>query len=560
MAQFYTMEEAARVLGMDPEELKEKAQKREIRAFLDGGSWQFRASDIDELARQRGMGSDPDLSLSDLEDIPGSASTSGAFDTSDDESDVSEFQLGSARPETGSQGSESVSQGSDSTSDEDILLDDQSTPVGGSSSSHIIGMEDEGGKRPSDSDVRLVPESEGQEGGHGPSDSDVQLSGEAAAASPPPPTEGVSDTGSETGSGSGSGSDSDVTLVQEEDSDSMEVFAVDASAEPKRPGDQESDSDPSGETSLRPSPFASEDDESESAADEQDSDSDFELTPSSVIDALEPESGSDFELTALDGSDEFDASAPKPSDSDVTGAEPESAGVNLGRPSDSGINLQSMGNLDESAELAPMDTDDSFEMESSNDPSATALPTKSPDPSATALPVGEQNKDIFDDTDFEVDAFDSGEDNTMQIEQTSDFDLDDDDSASEVFALDEEEVDQSAATAMGPAVLEGAGALEEIEEEGASDDEAMVGEAGWEESEDASEPVAAPAAPAGRRATGIPTEGPEWSGLWVGVLGVTAVFMMVLSFITMDVVRNLNTFHGETPVVAGLVRMIAGGE
>ena len=56
MAQFYTLEEAARVLGMDPEELKAKAQHREVRAFMDSGSWRFRVADIDELARRRGMG------------------------------------------------------------------------------------------------------------------------------------------------------------------------------------------------------------------------------------------------------------------------------------------------------------------------------------------------------------------------------------------------------------------------------------------------------------------------------------------------------------------------
>ena len=38
------------------------------------------------------------------------------------------------------------------------------------------------------------------------------------------------------------------------------------------------------------------------------SDSDFELNPSSeLIDALQPDSGSDFELSALDASDEFEA-------------------------------------------------------------------------------------------------------------------------------------------------------------------------------------------------------------------------------------------------------------
>ena len=67
MAQFYTLEEAARVLGMNAEELKSKAQSREVRAFLDGGSWRFRVVDVDELARRRGLGSDAELRLSDLE-------------------------------------------------------------------------------------------------------------------------------------------------------------------------------------------------------------------------------------------------------------------------------------------------------------------------------------------------------------------------------------------------------------------------------------------------------------------------------------------------------------
>ena len=57
MAQFYSLEEAARVLGMSAEELKSKAQSREVRAFLDGGTWRFRVVDVDELARRRGLGS-----------------------------------------------------------------------------------------------------------------------------------------------------------------------------------------------------------------------------------------------------------------------------------------------------------------------------------------------------------------------------------------------------------------------------------------------------------------------------------------------------------------------
>ena len=73
MAQFYTLEEAARVLGLSPEDLKSKAQTREVRAFLDGGSWRFRVVDMDELARRRGLGSDAELRLSDLECPPPAA-------------------------------------------------------------------------------------------------------------------------------------------------------------------------------------------------------------------------------------------------------------------------------------------------------------------------------------------------------------------------------------------------------------------------------------------------------------------------------------------------------
>ncbi len=137
MAQFYTLEEAARVLGMSAEELKTKAQAREVRAFLDGGSWRFRVVDIDELARRRGLGSDAELRLSDLE-VPAAGTGSSA-----DDLDLSEFHLGVAKPDLGAEtmhfGKAGASEGS---SEHDILLDDLSlppNPVTGSSSV-IIGV------------------------------------------------------------------------------------------------------------------------------------------------------------------------------------------------------------------------------------------------------------------------------------------------------------------------------------------------------------------------------------------------------------------------------------
>ena len=98
MAQFYTLEEAARVLGMSAEELKSKAQSREVRAFLDGGTWRFRVVDVDELARRRGLGSDAELRLSDLE-VPAGKSDSGEVQ----DLDLSEFQLGVAKPDLGAE-------------------------------------------------------------------------------------------------------------------------------------------------------------------------------------------------------------------------------------------------------------------------------------------------------------------------------------------------------------------------------------------------------------------------------------------------------------------------
>src|SRR5262249_34526058 len=162
MAQFYTLEEAARVLGMSPDELKAKAQQREVRAFLDGGSWRFRVVDVDELARRRGMGSDAELRLSDLE-IPTSKSSSASG------VDLSEFQMGVVNPDLGAPTMDI--QADDSGSDHDILLDDLSVPPGPAtqSSSVIIGMASSG-KLPSDSDVRLVPDNTR---GVRPSDSDV---------------------------------------------------------------------------------------------------------------------------------------------------------------------------------------------------------------------------------------------------------------------------------------------------------------------------------------------------------------------------------------------------
>jgi hypothetical protein len=562
MAQFYTLEEAARVLGMDPEELKTEAQHRKVRAFLDGGTWRFRVGDVDELARRRGMGSDAELPLSDLDLPPVIAEESSS---SIDEIDLSEFQLGVANPDLGAVSTEVAPQKSPASDsgDQDMLIDDLSLPpTTMTSSSVIIGMQTTGGRMPSDSDVRLIPDNTSGSGSRA-SDSDVRLApaefkpkgdSDVKPAKPKSKTPGDSDvTLRQPG-------DSDVTLVAGDSSsqDSLFVAPVGLSDTAVRQSPQSGSSSGSGSSAEAAIPGF-----------DSDADSDFDLTPSSIEDALAPDSGSDFELTALEGSDEFEATPlAGPSDSDVTAADPGFSGINLSRPSDSGINLQMASGLGlggaESIELAPLS--------GSNIKPVPAPPGK-PKPSLAQTPPpsrkppegkgkGKPEKDIFDDTDFEVDALDSdhdSEDRTMQLEAQSDFELEDADTGSEVFAIDEEDVDQNAATALGPAGSSGSRGAVSGDEEDAFGGAAVAdeGSSGWDvESE------AAPAAPvAGRVPQPQVLAGAgasaEWGGLWVGMLGFATLLMLFLTFVSLDLVRNLYDFRGDSPA-SGIVKTLAG--
>jgi hypothetical protein len=551
--QFYTLDEAARVLGMDPEELKAEAQQRKVRAFLDGGTWRFRVGDIDEVARRRGMGSDAELPLSDL-DLP----PVGLEEPSIDEIDLSEFQLGVANPDLGAPSVAATSESpppSDS-GDQEMLIDDLSLPpTTMTSSSVIIGMQTSGGRMPSDSDVRLIPDNTSGSGSR-PSDSDVRL---APAAFKPASDSDVTPAKPKPKSPG----DSDVTLRQPGDSD-VTLIAGDSSVQDSlfvAPGGL-------GDTAVRKSPLSGSGSGSSAEVTpgfDSDSDSDFDLTPSSIEDALGPDSGSDFELSALEGSDEFEATPlAGPSDSDVTAADPGFSGINLSRPSDSGINLQMASGLGlggaDSIELAPLS--------GSNIKPVPAAPGK-PKPSLAQTPPparkgaegkGKPEKDIFDDTDFEVDALDSdkdSDDRTMQLEAQSDFELEDADTGSEVFAIDEEDVDQNAATALGPAGRSSA----EDEEEGAFGGAASGPSSGWDVESEAtpSSPAVGRAAPAAVLAA--PGASAEWGGLWVGMLGFATLLMLFLTFVSLDLVRNLYDFRGDSPasgIVKGLASLIGG--
>ena len=185
-----------------------------------------------------------------------------------------------------------------------------------------------------------------------------------------------------------------------------------------------------------------------------------------------------------------------------------------------------------------------------------ARPSK-PKPSLAATPppaVKKGEKDIFDDTDFEVDVpsgdSDSSDDKTVQLEAASDFDLEDSDTGSEVFAIDEEAVDQNASTAMAPSAF----AEDDEDEEDDGFDSAVSSEmsAGWSSS--SLRPVR----------SARPGDGafPRNRNRVERTLGRHAgrhdFFLFLASFVAMDMVRNLAEFQAGGTMGSGLVRMIAG--
>ncbi|GBD37177.1 hypothetical protein HRbin36_02307 [bacterium HR36] len=59
--EFYTLEQAAARLGVTPEQLRQMAQRNEVRVFVDRGTWRFRASEIEEMRRRLGKESSSEL-------------------------------------------------------------------------------------------------------------------------------------------------------------------------------------------------------------------------------------------------------------------------------------------------------------------------------------------------------------------------------------------------------------------------------------------------------------------------------------------------------------------
>lgn len=480
MADFYTMEEAARVLGISLDELKQRIANGELRHAGEGGSPQFRKNEVDEYARRQGLGSDPDLQS----------------DLSIDDLDFNDIFLGQGESDLGA-----PTVGISKAEAEAAIK-----PGLSAADQDLLGLASAG--NPGESDVQVVklnPLSA--------SDSDVRVSPVAGKKGP---------------------SDSDVTLLS---SESIELDLGDLT--PMASGSK------SGDTAERTIELGSSDE-----IPMVDGSSDFELSPSGVIDALQPESGSDFELAAIDSSSELDVPVTQTASVSDYKSGPAGSGVNLAKPNDSGIGLTDFDA--DSIELAPVD-------DAPPAKPATAPPAAKPaagKPGDTGLAAAATS---FDDTDFEIGELSESmsqpavADQTVQLESASDFEIDQSDELSLIS-------DQPAAIGSG-ARKAAATFKTPAEAEGDSSDSWEVG--GGLPSADSENEVPA-AAPAETKAAAKPAPAlirsgvsSEWSTPWVVALGFSTAMMLLLTMVAFDLVKNLYEFRGPTPVSSGLIKQIA---
>ncbi len=479
MAQgYYTLEEAAQILNTSVDELKMLARHGEVRSFQDRGTWRFRVADIQELARKRGLTSDPELSVGDP--APPTFPEHSPFDEDeiplDGDAMAEDKNAGSTNGGAPDQTDAEVfpfSLGSDDTSDEMIAFQDgaennmRPDSIPDDSSALDFGEESPEEKPGSDSDVRLVPSDDQFVG------SDVRLGDTPANRSP-----GELTTASGTGlsgpisgpidqaesatpdsgvrlvsmdsdsdvritetdeyqsfedSSDGSSSDSDVRLEQNDASsgDASEGLVTEELEAPSL--DSETPETPTPKAPLPAgSPFELETDlglpSTGSSAEESDSDSgssEFEL--SLPADMME------------DDDDAVDLGASPPKKSGSSGPK---SGISLSNPMDSGISLEQESEGSDEFSLGSSSTEDG---DHQNSLGATEHDASSSEFELTL--DSEDAPDAESSSEFELtlDIDDSIGGSGMEDESSSEFELtlDMDDSSADSPALDLSEPESS---------------------------------------------------------------------------------------------------------------------
>jgi excisionase family DNA binding protein len=523
---YYTLDEAAGILGMDPDRLSQMAQRREIRAFADRGTWRFRTQDVEEMARRLGLGSSPDIQLGEA------ASPKPAAKPASE--DIFDFSLESEGTE------------------HEIVIDSPS-------SSKIRPM------TPSAKPVTPVPKPPTPKPG---SDSDVHLVFDVTEELPLVPDSDVklepggpkSAGGSGSRKGGVSASDSGVRLVPLDE---------EKGAPPRRPTPSDSDIRLEPSDSQRRPGARIPADPNDTALTTEDINLDEELSraehsprprkkPRTDLKSGQPARPGQGPRTPApaprkEAAAEDEVSLGDLEGGDLTGV---SSGINLHSPADSGINLAKPGTSDDS-----LDFELTLDQESTPKPVGGEKKESSGefeltlDEGGALAPLEDEKeeKDIFE-TDFDMPAHqdDSGSEAVALDEgdtelESSDLDmsLGEEESGSQVVALDDEEADEGAATVArgGARRAVAADADEDIDELLAEDVEELEDEEGEVVPRRVAAPAAAPA---------------EWGALPFALLAPSVIILFVAGLMSFELLHSMWGYKQPYKPTAFVTKTIAG--
>jgi hypothetical protein len=425
MVQYYTLDEAARVLGISPDELKTMARRGELRPFQDRGTLRFRSPEIDELARRRGMGSsDPELQYGEA--LAPKPADSPAPKRPPDDEEVALGQEPPAGPTSSKKGSGSgkkspkpvAKSGSDSDvrlvadgSNLDIQVDSDvrmvedapapksaarkatPKPAQGDSGVRLVSPEAQ-----SDSDVKIVGDTDdnavalGQNPAKTPSDSDIRLEKSAGQTSKPASDKKKKDS----------------VLTEEIDLDAEMRKAEEAKA--KKGSSDKHRPIAAQTTAPATSPFELSESElkippKETKKQTTESSDDFDLTPTAERDQSPLELGSDEEI-ALQPPEERTLMTPQ-------------SGIDLPDPAP-GIPLEHGGSTEE------------VEFDLSKDQSSTPKPSSAKGPTDSSgefeLSLDRSSGEVPDSgedssSEFELSLEDSGAQPASDVDSDSEFEL-----------------------------------------------------------------------------------------------------------------------------------------
>jgi hypothetical protein len=541
MAQEYiTLDQAAQNLSVNKDQFLELADKHKLRRFNGPDTVRFWKHQVEELGRQMGLGSDPELQPRDAGGKPPSSEGIFAFDVSPSDSSSHIFTGGGPKKAGSDSDVRLVPQGSDVElkSGPGNPASSSTGKSGGPASS--IGSKV---KLDSDSDVKLVEDDSavpiGREG-TGKEDSDARLKSSSSK---------LMDSGVRLVEDKPGRKKPDSGLVTEELDLDAELRQAEQSAKP-----------PSSKSKMAPFGLAK---ESPKAKEPTPSSSEFELTPGAP--ANQPSDSlfdSSSEQIKLDPEDDSSIHVSASRDLGIGDA----SGVNLHKPSDKGISLEK-DPAESSSESITFDlaADEGKKPSSKKKPGAKQ-PAADVDSSsefeltlddAGLAPLDEDkgSKDVFK-TDLGTAAAkkaaeSSGElslDSSEEFAETSDFELalDEESSSvegetgSEVIVIDED-AGEAEATALRPDAL---GADEEVAE-------------GVEEELAVEEAVEEGVEPSGRRQL-VPVEAPpaEW-GIWGGVHLLTLIALIPTGFLLFEMVHSIWGYNKETAVTGAMFKFIS---